>query len=77
MCPQVWSKGTSEYSLPVSVSAPSPYVTVVERRDSSSVLVFAVVIPGFMQIFFFLGQNIMMVVLGGYNTWTTHGKDTG
>lgn len=59
------------------MSVPSPQVTVVKRRDSSSVLVYAVVIPGFMQIFFFLGQDIMMVVLGGYNTWTTHGKDTG
>lgn len=59
------------------MSVSSPHVTVVKRRDSSSVLVYAVVIPGFMQIFFFLGQDIMMVVLGGYNTWTTHGKDTG
>lgn len=59
------------------MSVPSPHVTVVKRRDSSSVLVYAVVIPGFMQIFFFLGQDIMMVVRGGYNTWTTHGKDTG
>lgn len=59
------------------MSVPSPHVTVVKRRDSSSVLVYAVVIPGFIQIFFFLGQDIMMVVLGGYNTWPTHGKDTG
>lgn len=48
-----------EYSLP-AVSAPSPHVTVVERTDSSSVLVYAVVIPGFMQIFFFLSRT-------GYN----------
>lgn len=59
------------------MSVLSPHVTVVKRRDSSSVLVYAVVIPGFIQIFFFLGQDIMMVVLGGYNAWTTHGKDTG